>query len=175
MCDILILPPKVNVPYDKLENVVWNNPDGYGLLVHKQGNLVPHKELPQGGTDPKVIDKLLRDNEKYTRYLHLRWKTEGQISFDNCHPFLVYSDKDRDVYFMHNGTLYEYKAKSQTDQRSDSRIFAEEILTPLLKSTKGDYSSEIIKTTISKFWGLTGNNRGLIVSNKSDPLIIGLS
>lgn len=172
MCAIIELQKGVSIPIHALENVVWNNPHGYGLIIVKGKNqLEVIKDIPEGGTNPKSIQELLDKYKKFHRFLHLRWKTEGTISSENSHPFLVYDGGPEDqVYFMHNGTLQDYKPVGQ-DERSDSKIFAEEFLKPLLNQFKGDYCTDFAKKIITKFWGY-GSNRGLLVSNKYVPMYI---
>jgi len=178
MCNITVLPPKKNIPMRLLRNVVWNNPHGFGLIIDHGVNkgkdrLEVIRRFHETGTDPEEIDDLLRSNDQYNRFLHVRWQTDGDKNLDNCHPFKVYDDGDNQAYFMHNGVLHDYKPK-QEDTRCDSKIFAEEFLQPFLEDRKGCYSDELGKKIIHKFWGYS-TNRGLIVSTNQIPLFISLS
>lgn len=163
MCVIINLPAGINVPYKLLEMAAWNNPHGYGLVIVKEnGKLEVKKEYYENGSDPLEIDALLRAYDKYQRYLHLRWKTEGELSLDNVHPFEVFKKGNKEVFFMHNGTLHDYKPKDQ-DKRSDTKIFADKIISPFLKETGGFYSSEIGHEVLKKFWSY--GSRGILISN----------
>jgi len=176
MCVIISLPPKVNIPYPMLENAVWNNPHGYGLIVQQGSKLAVTRKLNVEGTDPKEVDEILRANDDNLRHIHLRWMTEGDITLDNVQPFRVYNKKGHEIWFMHNGTLYDYKPgkfeDGTTDPRSDSRIFADTVLVPFLKMTNGEANCDIARETLSKFWGPALHNKGLLVSNLNKPVIL---
>jgi glutamine amidotransferase len=55
---------------------------------------------------------------------HARFATHGTTTVDNCHPFQV--GKDSKTYLAHNGILPIMEP--QGDTRSDTRIFAEDLL-----------------------------------------------
>jgi glutamine amidotransferase len=55
---------------------------------------------------------------------HARFATHGTTTVDNCHPFRV--GKDERTYLAHNGILPIIEP--QGDTRSDTRIFAEDLL-----------------------------------------------
>lgn len=197
MCVILILEPGITPPSELIKNATYNNPDGYGLILKdvqtKKLQIIKSKaingNIPEN--DPEVIYDLLKDNEDCQRFLHLRHRTEGPVDEENTHPFTsFYSDK-RQVYFMHNGTLYDYKPKttsytyinnvrvdnnSDEDSISDSKKFNDTVLAPLLTKIKGtngygDIHDDLVQTAITKFWG-SGDNKGLLISNNQDFILI---
>jgi glutamine amidotransferase len=55
---------------------------------------------------------------------HARFATHGTTTVDNCHPFQVGNDSK--TYLAHNGILPIIEP--QGDSRSDTRIFAEDLL-----------------------------------------------
>jgi glutamine amidotransferase len=55
---------------------------------------------------------------------HARFATHGTTTVDNCHPFKVGNDSH--TYLAHNGILPI--VEPQGDSRSDTRIFAEDLL-----------------------------------------------
>lgn len=177
MCKIIHFQPGQMLPVDMLENAIANNWHGYGLIVKTPKKLTVLKKVPNDFDNPettrglfKEIHDLLKKYIKYERVIHLRHKTEGDVSEDNCHPFKVYELDGREVYFAHNGTMYEYRANThvagqEKDNRSDSKIFADKILAPLLELTKdGNYDQYMFKFLLAKVWGGT-NNMGVLVSN----------
>lgn len=176
MCVIIHYQPGQMLPIDMLENAIANNWHGYGLIVKTPKKLTVLKEVPKDFDNPnttrslfKEIHDLLKKYVKYERVIHLRHKTEGDVSEENCHPFKVFDKENREVWFAHNGTMYEYRANAAVgdakDNRSDSKIFADKVLSPLLDLSKdGDYSQYIFKFALSKFWG-GANNMGVLVSN----------
>lgn len=198
MCVIISLKPGYTLPYDQLKNAAHNNPHGYGLILKDVKNqklqVIKAKEKDfKNGNDPKEIYDLLKDNEDLERFLHLRWKTEGDITEENCQPFCAYSSNKREVFFMHNGTLYDYRPKVGTtrwingtkvedtgETSSDSKKFNDEFLSPFLLRFKGenglaDVTDPVAKAIIHKYWGTGDHNRGLIITNDLDPVFINLN
>src|SRR5690606_28430826 len=124
----------------------------------------------KNGNDPEEIYDLLKDNEDLERFLHLRWMTEGDITEENCQPFCAYSSNKREVYFMHNGTLYDYRPKTSRvsyingvktedigETASDSKKFNDEFLAPFLLRFKGEHgpadaTDPFAKMIIAKYW-----------------------
>ena len=186
MCVIFHQVPGYTLPYDKLENAVWNNPHGYGIVLKENGRLQTIKELPANGNNPKEIYKILKDNEDIERFVHLRWKTQGDISIENTQPFTVYSSKKREILFMHNGTIHEAPPKAFegamkeagiTANSSDSIKFALGILAPVLERLQGvhgtaDLTDPYVQNVIHKLWPYN-NNRGILISSDQQPLILG--
>lgn len=186
MCNIAVLKAGVTIPLDKLTNCVYNNPHSFGLVLKDKENkkLQVIKKCHKDGNDPEEIFDLLEDNKDVERYLHLRWKTEGPIDLDNAHPFTAYMSKKRQVEFMHNGTLHEFKPRTTTVYEggvqktvvhepnvSDSKKFNDELLAPLLLMTAdGDISSPMFQKVIDKFWSLS--SRGLLICNDLEPVFI---
>lgn len=181
---------------DKLFNIVWNNPDGYGLIVKdtKESKLQIFRECPKEN-DPEVIYKLLQENIDLDRFLHVRHRTCGPINLDNTHPFTSYWSEERQVYFFHNGTLQDYKPSAggttyengvRTERiaeeatLSDSKKFNDQVLSPLLNRFKGDNGladihDPVFQSIFNKYWGYGVVNKGLLVSNDQNSLIIGKS
>lgn len=181
MCSIIQLQPGYTLPYNMLQNAVWNNPHGYGLIVKKKKKLEIIKELPVEGNDPQKIYELLKKHESGERFLHVRWKTQGDVSELNIHPFKVFEHKGREVWFMHNGTLNNYGPSNyqhgtNTPQKSDSRKFADTVLEPILSKVVGenglgDYEDPTVQEIIEKFWSY--GNKGVLISNDLDPYFLG--
>lgn len=190
MCNISVLKAGVSIPLDKLTNCVYNNPHSFGLILKDKENkkLQIIKRCHKTGNDPKEIFDLLEDNKDVERYLHLRWKTEGPIDLDNAHPFTAYMSDKRQIEFMHNGTLHEYKPKTTTvyeggvqktvlhePNLSDSKKFNDELLAPLLLMTRGpkgdaDISNPTFLKIIDKFW--SSGSRGLLICNDLEPVFL---
>lgn len=192
MCNILALSPGVMLPFDKFENMVNNNPHGFGLILkdpkHKRLEVIRRCNVK--GNDPKEIFDLIDDNKDIERYLHVRWRTDGPIDIDNTHPFPAYASDKRQVYFMHNGILHDYKPKCKTttyengvavvseaeEGTSDSKKFNDEFLAPYLLRHVGengpaDISDPVFQGIVQKFWG-HGDSKGLLVSNDQDFVLI---
>lgn len=184
MCAIIQLQPGYTPPYSLIQHAAWNNPHGYGLIVKKKNKLEIIKELPPDGNDPQKIFGLLKKNEDAERFLHVRWKTQGDVSEENIHPFKVFSHKGRDIWFMHNGTLGSYGPSyvhgsnmgTNVPQPSDSKKFADTVLTPILSKVigpngLGDIEDPIVFQIIDKYWSYS--NKGVLIATDLDPMFLG--
>lgn len=184
MCNIVALSAGVSIPYDRLETCVYNNPDGFGLILKDKKNkkLQIIRRCHEDGNDPKEIFELLEDNKDIERFLHLRWRTEGPIDIENTHPFPAYISDKRQVYFMHNGSLTDFRPKTtwegnvKTEEGvSDSKKFNDEFLSPFLlthsgENGKADIHDPLFSKIIEKFWSM--NSKGLLVCNDLDFALI---
>lgn len=192
MCVIIILDPGQSIPYNMLENACYNNWHSYGLVVKVDNKLDVIKKVPESGeVDPEEVAELLDDNKEYERILHLRHNTAGATNMENTHPFDVFyhksKRKERQVVFMHNGTLYTYKSKIQNAMGtlvddeygpSDTKNYVDKVLIPLLAGTDfgkgtGDISSPLIREVLKNMWPIDGENRGILISNDQDDFLLG--
>lgn len=196
MCNILILPPYGMPVREKFENMCYNNWHSWGIVTRIDGKLDVVKKVPASGEidaeEIEVIWKLLERDQEFERILHVRHNTAGATSLDNCHPYDVFYDPSngRQVLFMHNGTMYEYKSKitvpnqwntgfiteDDPDGLSDSKNFVDQILTPMLCSQDygeghGDVNSKFFIKLIGKLW--PSGNRGLIIPNDQNLVFLG--
>jgi predicted glutamine amidotransferase len=187
MCVICELKAGYTLPYDLLRNAAHNNPHGFGVVICRPDGLDVIRDLPKDGNDPEVIYKILKENEEYDRYLHLRWKTQGDVSLENTQPFTVYDDGKRRIEFMHNGTLGSYSPPYQHANtyygqhgatvtsgplKSDSKKFSEDVLTeflPVLSGENGpaDIQDYRVQAMLDKYW--SHGNRGILICNDLDP------
>jgi hypothetical protein len=125
MCMLCVIPPKVIPTREKLENSALNNPDGFGfaIVIRKENRI--HTETTMN--PDTSINRFLEMRQKYPEgyaMWHARLATHGSVNVDNCHPFKVGGDSR--TYLGHNGVLNVLHTKD--DKRSDTRIFAEDIL-----------------------------------------------
>lgn len=190
MCNIVVLKAGVSIPMAKFENMVWNNPHGFGLILKdkKAGRLDIIRRCHEKGNDPQEIYELLQDNIDMERYLHVRWRTDGPINMENTHPFTSYYSDKRQVYFMHNGVLNDFKPKSKSvthvngvrveepgEEVSDSKKFNDEFLSQFLLRLQGEHGSADItdpffKMVTHKYWSQA--SRGILICNDLDPVLI---
>lgn len=183
MCVIIMLPAGSMIPAEKLFNAVHNNPHGYGLLCKKDDNV----EAIQGlWMEPEDIHKLLLEKVDTDRFLHVRYNTAGSTTTDNVHPFKVLDTKDRKIWFMHNGTLHRYRPAAITTTKdgvtttvahpdSDSKRFADTLLTPLLSrwygpNGVGDLEDPFLAQIINNNWDQ--NSKGVLIATDLNPLYL---
>jgi len=125
MCMLCVIPPQVLPSREKLENSALNNPDGFGFAIAIPSENRIHVERTMNADDS--INAFLAMRAKYPEgyaIWHARYATHGSTTLDNCHPFYVGSDGL--TVLAHNGVLPTEELKG--DLRSDTRIFAEDIL-----------------------------------------------
>lgn len=187
MCVIIHLKPGVLLPYKLFETATFNNPHGYGVVLKDNNMLEVKRECPEGGNDPEKIFKILEENRDIERYVHLRWKTHGNIDLTNTQPFPAFISDKRQVYFMHNGVLPNYKKTTQRvlpsggyvqdddDSISDSRNFAETDLSEILLHWRGpdgpgDIEDPMLYKVLDKFW--SSGSKGILISNNQEPLLL---
>ena len=122
---LCVIPPGIIPCRDKMENSALNNPHGFGfaIAVPSENRIIVEKSM-----DPdESINRFLALRAIYTdgyAMWHARFATHGSRTLENCHPFAVGHD-DR-TYLGHNGILPI--AIPEKDDRSDSKVFAEELI-----------------------------------------------
>lgn len=125
MCMLCVIPPQVLPSREKLENSALNNPDGFGfaIAVPSEGRLIVERTMNADECINSFLALRAQYPEGYAIW-HARYATHGSTTLDNCHPFYVGSDGL--TVLAHNGVLPTEELKGEL--RSDTRIFAEDIL-----------------------------------------------
>lgn len=125
MCMLCVVNPGVIPDRDKLENSALNNPHGFGFAI-----VVPDEEriiVERTMDADESINNFLNLRKKYMdgyALWHARYATHGSKTVANCHPFKV--GKDKRTYLAHNGIIDI--PMDDKDDRSDTRVFAEDFL-----------------------------------------------
>jgi len=122
---LCVIPPQVLPSREKLENSALNNPDGFGfaIAIPSEGRLIVEHTMSADDSINAFLALRAKYPEGYAIW-HARYATHGSTTLDNCHPFYVGSDGL--TVLAHNGVLPTEEAKGEL--RSDTRIFAEDIL-----------------------------------------------
>ena len=101
-----------------LESIYHHNADGLGAMWVADGKV----------HTPKILPRFLKDVEDFLEglppsdtevALHFRWRTHGDISLKNVHPYKV----SETCYLAHNGVLHTGNSKDKA--RSDTCHFIE--------------------------------------------------
>lgn len=110
----------LNTP-NLLESIYKHNADGLGAMWVADGKVHTPKILPRFLEDVEdFLEKLPSSDTEVA--LHFRWRTHGDISLKNVHPYKV-SDT---CYLMHNGVLHTGNSKDKS--RSDTCHFISDYL-----------------------------------------------
>lgn len=125
MCMLCVIPPNTFPSRSKLENSALNNPHGfgYGIAIPSEHRILTFRTMDAD----ECINKFFEDRAKYPEHYaiwHARIATHGSNTLDNCHPFKVGTDAQ--TYLAHNGIIPVIE--NPKDDRSDTRIFAEDLL-----------------------------------------------
>lgn len=145
MCVILEIEPKVVIPADKLERACDINPDGFGLAYVDKESIQVIRSVKNN--DPKEVADHLQRLNKHKIFLHLRYATQGKISEDNNHPFVVLSQKKKiDIAFMHNGTITQYSPGAADKDFSDTYYYAKDLIRPLAHRTAAAFTRPAVLT-----------------------------
>lgn len=126
MCLAIYKPAGKSIPKDHLYEGFTSNPDGAGFAYVEDGRVMYAKGYFKYNDFLEAYEKLVKDD--YPAVVHFRWATVGEKTVENCHPF---PSGDGGV-LVHNGPQIQ---KLGDDERSDSREFAERIMTPLSQQT----------------------------------------
>jgi len=125
MCMLCVIPPGVTPSREKLENSALNNPHGFGfaIAVPSEHRIIVERTMNADESINRFLATRAIYQEGYAMW-HARYATHGSRTVENCHPFTVGHD-DR-TYLGHNGVLSI--SIPDKDDRSDTKIFAEELL-----------------------------------------------
>lgn len=124
MCMLTYLPAGSQPDVDALGNGASNNDDGHGYGIIADGRIITGRGMHASA----VIEEftaLRRLHPEGPALFHSRFATHGQVTEANNHPFPVGGD-ERTV-MAHNGVLPEDAQPAKGDDRSDTRIAADEI------------------------------------------------
>jgi hypothetical protein len=120
MCIAIYKPKNKLISEATLAQCFKANDDGAGFLIAKDKKLIMKKGF-------FTFDEFYGAWKKYENeqaLIHFRIKTHGDLTKDNCHPFMVNSG----LGFIHNGVI----AGFGKDNMSDTNHFNNEILRPLV-------------------------------------------
>ncbi|MEV6361357.1 class II glutamine amidotransferase [Nocardia asteroides] len=125
MCILTFIKPAITPDYEALAAGAKANPHGHGWAVHAGDRLIVGH-----GMDPMTtLTEFAHARTSFPdgpALFHSRLATHGTQTTANCHPFAIGGDK-RSV-LAHNGILPDHVHPLPGDERSDTRIAAEDFL-----------------------------------------------
>lgn len=126
MCLLVVCEPNATPNKDQLHKGACANPHGYGFAIHTGTEIIVERSMSAKKSIARFLELRAQYPQGYAMW-HARYATHGVKNEQNCHPFMVGGDSR--TYLAHNGVLDVSIHKS--DKRSDTRVFAEDIL-PML-------------------------------------------
>ncbi len=124
MCLAIFKPRGVCISKKYLRNGFESNDHGAGFAVAtKEGEL----KIFKGYMTWKDFYTAYKPFAGATALIHFRLATHGDMSHDNCHPFDLCNGT---LAMVHNGII---SMMSDDRTKSDTRLFCETVLEPLLK------------------------------------------
>lgn len=125
MCMLCVIPPNVIPSEEKLIASALNNPHGFGfaILVPSENRIIVEHTMNPDESIKRFLELRSYYMESFAMW-HARFATLGDKNTSNCHPFKVGDDEL--TYLGHNGHLPIIEPHGDT--RSDTRIFAEDLL-----------------------------------------------
>lgn len=163
MCIAIVQRSATPIPRERMEICWKRNSDGGGIgWRDSKGKLHIYKSLDKEKFFNRYYKLCADESVQYPMLVHMRVKTSGPIDLANCHPFWV----NKTMLFMHNGTIRNVKP---TADMSDTRVFNEEILKPLVSSWKGFMHNEAIQKLIKEF---ITNSRVITLDSKGRCVIV---
>ena len=118
VCDANSIPTE-----EELLQGACRNPDGFGFAIMAEGGIISERTMSAKKSIRRFLELRRQYPEAYALW-HCRIATHGVKNEGNCHPFAVGGDTM--TYLAHNGMLS--MPMEDGDKRSDTRVFAEEVL-----------------------------------------------
>jgi glutamine amidotransferase len=141
---------------ERISNGAQINGDGHGWAVIVGDRILTGKSMDA----TTAIEGFARAYARATgpALFHSRWATHGETNVSNVHPFPV--RKIKDTYVAHNGILPAEAFPEKGDRRSDTRIFADEILPQRFRHLDSDRTRDRLGD-----W-LGGNKIAVLTTNR---------
>lgn len=154
MCLLTYYPADVQPDPDLLYTGTEWNDDGHGFAIVTGRRLLIRKSMHAA----ELIDTFakLRRKHRGAAIFHSRLGTAGTMDLANCHPFRVAGD--RRTIVAHNGIFPKVAQPTKGDDRSDTRIFAEDILRRL------DLGDAAVRARLGTWMG-KGNKVAILTVN----------
>lgn len=112
MCEIFCFsakaPKQINSLLEGFYSHSDEHPHGWGLADLSSEEYLIKKEPVRASDSSLLKDILSRPVSGKTVFAHIRLATVGELSYENCHPFVKKDNNNRSWILMHNGTLFNF-------------------------------------------------------------------
>lgn len=154
--------PELNEAW--LKDFFTKNDDGFGFMYALDGKLHVDKSLGKVG---EFVDKWRQlEALGHDFVCHLRMRTHGDISLENCHPYQVLDGSHGiEMWMAHNGVLSNGNSSDTT--KSDTWHFIKDYLRPLLDPAVGGNPDLIYTPQFKAILGsaIGGSNKLIFLDN----------
>lgn len=124
MCMLTVIPAGIVPDTEGIYNGTITNTHGHGFGILIGGRVKIYHDM-NAERAVERFDKVRRANPEGPALFHSRWATHGVRNESNCHPFRI--GGDRKTILAHNGVLPSNTHPRAGDQRSDTKLFAQDI------------------------------------------------
>lgn len=155
--------PELNEAW--LKDFYKKNDDGFGFMYATDGHIFVDKSL---GKVEEFIEKWRTYEAMGIDFVaHLRMRTHGDVSIENCHPYQVLDGSHGvEMWMMHNGVLSNGNDKDKS--KSDTWHFIEDYMRPLLDPAVGGNPDLIYSPEFKAILGsaVGGGNKLIFLDNR---------
>jgi glutamine amidotransferase len=114
MCELFAISSAVTLQPEDLLRLFFShskdNQNGWGLAVFHQNGVNLEKEPIRADQSIYLNHRLPSLKNVSNLFAHIRKATKGNISYENCHPFVMNDCEGRTWTLMHNGTIFNCPA-----------------------------------------------------------------
>lgn len=124
---------KSKIPMDNMEFAQRRNSDGWGIMFAQNGRLAFIKENTSFKQFRDIWETMIPDNVPVG--VHFRMATSGAKNDEMCHPFRILNKEqdEMDLALMHNGVISIKSMNPGVEKRSDTALFVDAYLRPMLR------------------------------------------
>ena len=123
MCLLVVCDANSTPTEEELLQGACRNPDGFGFAIMTDEGIISERTMSAKKSIKRFLELRAQYPSAYAMW-HCRIATHGVKNEGNCHPFQVGGSTM--TYLAHNGVLS--LPMEADDRRSDTRVFAEEVL-----------------------------------------------
>ena len=132
MCELFAISSAVTFQPEEILKLFFShskiNPNGWGLAIFHTHGVNLEKEPVKANDSSYLKYRLHAINNTRNLFAHIRKATRGNISYENCHPFVMSDCDGRTWTLMHNGTMFHCPKLDSYVQIQEGKTDSERIL-----------------------------------------------